>query len=82
MLSVLADVLIWPGGADIDFLGLTLTDHMEEKPVLQRILAPPTLRYIAHGDSITQGFCGGEESYPELLARLAGWLPINMGIQV
>jgi len=39
------------------------------------------LRYVAYGDSITHGFCGADDSYPEQIAELNEWEPINLGIQ-
>lgn len=74
--------LVLPWGASIDFLGLNLESD-RESPKLDEL--PPTeafrLRYVAFGDSITHGWCGKKESYPEQLAQLNGWEPINMGIQ-
>ena len=43
--------------------------------------SPPPLRLVAHGDSITHGFCGQAASYPEQLAELNGWEAVNLGIQ-
>lgn len=74
--------VVWPSGADIDFLGLTLApNHHGQPAALLASAPPPALRYVAHGDSITQGFCGDGDSYPEQLARIAGWTPVDMGIQ-
>jgi len=74
--------LILPWGAAIDFRGLTLSSAAAQPQVsLPRPPSPAPLRYVAYGDSITHGFCSAGPSYPEHLARLAGWTPVDMGIQ-
>ena len=74
--------LVFPWGASIDFLGLNLESE-SESPKLDELPWAQTfrLRYVAFGDSITHGWCGKKESYPEQLAQLNGWEPVNMGIQ-
>lgn len=75
-------MLILPWGAAIDFRGLTLTSASSEpKLSMPQVGSPAPLRYVAYGDSITHGFCSAGPSYPETLARLAGWTPFDMGIQ-
>ena len=88
--------LLWPWGAAIDLLGLSVADDAWQS--LGDGLAggdadadafllpppppsPPPLRLVAHGDSITHGFCGQAASYPEQLAELNGWEAVNLGIQ-
>ena len=88
--------LLWPWGAAIDLLGLSVADDAWQS--LGDGLAggdadadafllplpppsPPPLRLVAPGDSITHGFCGQAASYPEQLAELNGWEAVNLGIQ-
>lgn len=50
--------LILPWGAAIDFRGLILASTSSEpKLSTPQLEAPPPLRYVAYGDSITHGFC-------------------------
>ena len=75
-------MLILPWGAAIDFRGITLSSLAGEPKVsAMEARHPRPLRYVAYGDSISHGFCSLGPSYPELLARLAGWIPVDMGIQ-
>ena len=56
-------MLVWPSSADIDFLGLTLGNDQADAQtaaLLQPLAKPRAeLRYVAHGDSITQGLLRG-----------------------
>jgi len=74
--------LVMPWGAAVQFLGLELADdRATPPPLLLPAAAGRRVRYVAYGDSITHGFCGGSHSYPEQLARLNGFECVNMGIQ-
>lgn len=73
--------LVWPWGAQIEFMGLSVTAPLEPPGAPSTVDAaaagtaePPwrALRYVAYGDSITHGFCSTASSYPELLGRLNG----------
>ena len=66
-----------PYADTVTFLGLHLPDGAELFP-----MKPETLpRYVAYGDSITQGFRAANvvETYPTRLARAKKWDLINMG---
>lgn len=69
--------LILPYGDAVEFQGLRLPDNarLENFPKQQKP------RYVAYGDSITQGFTASEESktYAFLLAEKKGWQLLNMG---
>lgn len=86
--------LVWPWGASIDFRGLTLSGGGPGGAGLEAVGAlsttdaaaagttePPWrgLRYVAYGDSITHGFCGLSDAYPEQLGRLNGFETFNLG---
>ncbi len=69
--------LILPYADAVEFQGLRL-------PEKARLENPPTQkkpRYLAYGDSITQGFTASEASrtYAFLLAQKKGWQLLNMG---
>ena len=70
---------VMPWGAKVDFMGLILSSDVSQ-PTL---LAPPArkLRYIAYGDSITQGWCGRSNPYAETIAQIHGFEAVNMGVQ-
>jgi lysophospholipase L1-like esterase len=72
--------VIWPYGTQIVFNALRLEGGH------QRLLAPPPTRpahrYVAYGDSITQGYyasAGTTHTYPDQVARKKGWSVVNMG---
>jgi lysophospholipase L1-like esterase len=72
--------LIWPYGTQMVFDGLQLQGGHP------RLLSPaptrPAFRYVAYGDSITQGYyaSGGTiDTYPDQVARKKGWSVLNMG---
>ena len=41
---------------------------------------PPRPAYIAYGNSITAGWCAGGAGYPQRLAEMNGWEPVNLGL--
>jgi len=69
--------LVLPYGDSVDFGGLTLDEDAELVMPKPR----PAIRYVAFGDSITQGFAASHVglTYPYLLAESRGWELINMG---
>ncbi len=76
--AVMRDVEIWlPYAESVDFLGLTVNDTARLQPVPKR--ARP--RYVAYGDSITQGFWATDVTftYPVLVAMRNGWELVNLG---
>lgn len=66
-----------PYADSVTFLGLGLPKGAE----LYVIPRESMKRYVAYGDSITQGFQAGNpvETYPVMLARARKWELINMG---
>ncbi len=71
--------IILPYGDSVDFEGIEVSPagaRMEAPP------APPALRYIAYGDSITHGFTASaiDKTYPYLVAQKMGWQLINLGL--
>ena len=66
-------VLPWTASIDLRALRLQNIQH------LSRPAARSDFKYIAYGDSITQGFCS-DTPYPEHLARVNGWSANNLGI--
>jgi lysophospholipase L1-like esterase len=72
--------VIWPYGTQMVFQGLRLdggTPHLLAPPP-----ARPARRYVAYGDSITQGYfaaSGITGTYPDRVARRKNWSVVNMG---
>ncbi|KAL1512050.1 hypothetical protein AB1Y20_005324 [Prymnesium parvum] len=75
--------LVMPWGGAVDFLGLILeSDPPHAAPRLFPMVQQPRLRYVAYGDSITHGWCGLGDSYPERIAQMhASFEAINMGLR-
>jgi lysophospholipase L1-like esterase len=69
--------LILPYGDSLDFTGLEVNDGAVFFPVEPR----PSFRYVAYGDSITQGFqCSMvSRTYPFLVAEAKKWQLVNLG---
>jgi lysophospholipase L1-like esterase len=72
--------LIWPYGTQMVFDGLELQGGQP------RLLSPapirPAFRYVAYGDSITQGYyasSGIVDTYPDQVGHKKGWSVVNMG---
>jgi len=70
--------IVLPYGDSVDFQGVLVntTARMEPPP------APPALRYVAYGDSVTHGFTASavDKTYPYLVAQKNGWQLINLGL--
>ncbi|MGH7820099.1 MAG: hypothetical protein ACREQ9_10015, partial [Candidatus Binatia bacterium] len=68
--------LIFPYAAAVDFKGLELFGGT---PLLGSAPERPGFVYVAHGDSITQGFysTGTIKGYPSRIAQTKGWSVIN-----
>jgi lysophospholipase L1-like esterase len=74
----LRDIAIWlPYGESLDFEGLRVNAGAR----VQAWPAPARPRYVAYGDSITQGFRASDVShtYPALVAAANGWEAVNLG---
>lgn len=69
--------IVMPCGQSADFQGLTT----EGGTVLKAAPARSKTRYVAYGDSITQGFWTSDptQNYPFLIGEKNGWEVINMG---
>lgn len=67
--------VVMPWGGEVVVRGFQLCC---DAPSLRRP-AERKFRYVAYGDSITQGFCA-PTPYPEVLGRLHGWDSLNLGI--
>lgn len=70
--------IVLPYGDAVEFLGVEIEPGAElKKPAPER-----TVRYVAYGDSVTQGFTASsiDHTYPYLLAELQGWELINYGL--
>ena len=69
--------IVLPYGDSVEIQGLRLPPESR----LEESEARTALRYIAYGDSITQGFTASEEArtYPFLLAEQKNWQLHNMG---
>jgi len=67
-----------PYGDSVDFAGLKVKPDARLEP----IEAEPRIRYVAYGDSVTQGFTAGgiDKTYPFLVAKEKGWEAINLGL--
>jgi lysophospholipase L1-like esterase len=69
--------LIWPYATQVAFNGL----EIDAKHLLAPVPTRPTPRYVAYGDSITQGYfaSGTVRTYPDQVARKKHWSVVNMG---
>lgn len=69
--------LLMPYAASVDLLGVDIADTDRLDPVGAR----PPVRYVAVGDSITQGFFVSDSyaNWVSQLAALKGWQAINIG---
>lgn len=75
-------LMVLPWCAAVALRGITLESEAGA-PAPQLVAlspAPPRMRYVAWGDSITHGWCGNE-TYPEQVSRLNQWEPFNVAIQ-
>ncbi len=70
--------LVLPYGDSVDFQGLQVNAAAQFLTPAAR----PAARYLAYGDSITQGFTASEvgKSYAYRVARLKDWQLVNMGL--
>jgi lysophospholipase L1-like esterase len=68
--------LVMPWGGEVHLLGFEVCC---DEPSLRRPNASSAFRFLAYGDSITQGYCAGTP-FPEVLGRLNGWESVNLGI--
>ena len=70
--------LILPYADSVDFLGVDIRSDAK----IQSVKSKNSPRYVAYGDSITQGFTATQinNSYAYLLAEIKGWELINLGI--
>ncbi|MFC5457241.1 SGNH/GDSL hydrolase family protein [Prosthecobacter fluviatilis] len=70
--------IVLPYGDSVEFLSadVNLTAQMQPPP------APPAVRYVAYGDSVTHGFTASaiDKTYPYLVAQKMGWQLINLGL--
>ena len=69
--------LLLPYSQDVRFTGLLVNDGAGFQPTSAR----PAMRYVAYGDSITEGFWASDSSrnYSSLVAEQKGWEVVNMG---
>jgi lysophospholipase L1-like esterase len=69
--------VIWPYATQVAFNGL----EIDSKHLLAPVPARPASRYVAYGDSITQGYfaSGTVRTYPDQVARKKHWSVVNMG---
>lgn len=69
--------LIMPFAQDVRFNGLSVNPEAGFQPIAAR----PATRYVAYGDSITQGLWAsdGLRNYPSLIGAQKGWEVVNMG---
>ena len=70
--------IVMPWGGEVAIKGFELQRADGALPSLKRPESRP-FRFVAYGDSITQGFCA-PTPYPEVIGRLNGWNAINLGI--
>ena len=70
--------LVMPWGGEVRVRGFELHRMDGAVPSLMRPPESP-FRFIAYGDSITQGYCS-PTPYPEFIGRKNGWNAINLGI--
>ena len=70
--------VVLPYGDAVDLKGVTVNAAAQ----FQAPAARPATRYLAYGDSITQGFAASEvgTSYAYLVARKKGWQLVNLGL--
>ncbi|MCF7790090.1 MAG: hypothetical protein K9N47_28490 [Prosthecobacter sp.] len=71
--------IILPYGDSVDFEGIEVSPASAQ---MQPPPAPPALRYIAYGDSVTHGFTASaiDKTYPYLVAQKMNWQLINLGL--
>ena len=69
--------LVLPYSQDVRFTGLTVNNGASFQAAPER----PAVRYVAYGDSITEGFFAGDamKNYPSLVGAANGWQVVNMG---
>ena len=75
--ATLRDIEIWlPYAESVDFLGLTVNKTARILPMT----LPNRPRYVAYGDSITQGYRAADAlaTYPVLVAKARGWELTNL----
>jgi lysophospholipase L1-like esterase len=70
--------IVLPYGDSVDFQGVEVNAAAKMQPPP----APPAVRYIAYGDSVTHGFTASaiDKTYPYLVAQKRGWQLINLGL--
>ena len=70
--------VVLPYGDSVDFQGVTVNGAAQ----FQTPAARPALRYLAYGDSITQGFTASDvgKSYAYRVATQKGWQIVNLGL--
>jgi len=70
--------IVLPYGDSVDFQGLEVNAAARMQPPP----APPAVRYVAYGDSVTHGFTASaiDKTYPYLVAQSRGWQLINLGL--
>ena len=73
--------LVMPRGGHVELVGLRLSVARAPALEVRRPHWRPhaAFRWLAYGDSITQGFCA-DTPYPEIIGRENGWRDINAGI--
>ncbi|MCX6970707.1 MAG: GDSL-type esterase/lipase family protein [Verrucomicrobia bacterium] len=69
--------LLLPYSQSVQFTGLTLNGEATFQTMPDR----PSTRWIAYGDSITEGFSASDsaKNYPSLVAAAKSWQVVNMG---
>ncbi len=70
--------IVLPFGDSVEFCGLELDPQASLEP----FQSSRTLRYLAYGDSVTQGFSASriDKTYPYLLAKDQNWEALNLGM--
>lgn len=70
--------IVMPYGDSVEFCGLTVSAGAAFEPAAPR----PSTRYVAYGDSITQGFTASHIgfTYTYRLAEMRGWELVNLGL--
>jgi lysophospholipase L1-like esterase len=69
--------LLMPYSQDLRFTGMTVN----AEAAFEAVPARPSCRWVAYGDSITEGFWAGDSyaNYPSLVAAAKNWEVVNMG---
>lgn len=69
--------IVLPYADSVDFQGLTVNPTA----AFQAIAPRPATRYVAYGDSITQGYWASDatKNYPAQIGALRDWTVVNMG---